>query len=1092
MSDPISDRDDAIAVIGMAVRVPGATDLEEFWENLANGRESVVELDEQTLRANGVRPERLADENYVRVAAPVAGIEDFDADFFGLTPRDAAATDPQIKLFLEVAHAAIENAGYDPTTTEQSIGVMASVGASRYGSLHLGEDAELAGGVGLGLHTLNNSDYLATTTSYRLNLRGPSVTVLTACSSSLVALHLACQSLRAGDCDVVIVGGADVEFPVGHGYLWTPGSILSRDGHCRPFDAAANGTVFGSGAAAVLLKPLAEARRDGDRISAVVLASAVNNDGADKVSFGAPSLTGQAAVIMEAMQLAGVAPAEIGYVEMHGTGTPLGDPIEVSALTEAYAALSDEPAVPGSCGIGSVKGNVGHLGPVAGIIGLVKTVLALDREQLPPTINLETVNPRLELAAGPFEPVRQLRAWPPGRPRLAGVSSLGIGGSNAHVVLAGPPEPEQPFVPAGPQLLVWSARDPVACRQVAQRLSNWFVQHGELAFADGAATTQHGRTAHAVRRAVVATDARDAAAAILDEARVIRPADADPISVPGLAEVPDAAFRALAGRVPAYAGEVAELLRLVDADGRAAEEWAAGRPFGRPLAVAARIALVRCWLGLGLESTLLQPPSDIADLLVALDNPRAVLAGSDSTPDNDAGTASGTGSAAQTPDRGVAPADPGSDPLWQLHLRVLGRIWAAGNDLDWTAAGCPPPRRRAALPGYPYQRVRHWVPFRGTPAIASGTPAEPTGTSPGTAPAASWYPVWRQVDAGPVASRADSVPAGTAVLCSAPGDTGRAVQPALRQLGYQVERPGTAATDATPALVVDARCFGEQDGEPPSMADVPASTGTVRLLLTSRAADVSGCDPVVPAHAELARQALAGGLADRWLDAPPDTSPDRLAAAVSALLAGAPGAALALRGSRQWCPAASALPQVAEDGNPVRALDRRAGTVLVVDEHGSIALEFAQAIAEAGVAAALRVVTAAGPANAAALLEVEDYGPGVELIEWDGSPDQASSAVARAAANARLAALVVVSQAADTGLVPAVVAGLAAAVPAISAAVQPATGLTVPAAAAASAAAPQLPGERRLTLLADPAAAPGRLLLRLLTSPAPELVVGAG
>ena len=1100
MSDPPVPDDDAIAVIGMAVRVPGAADIEQFWENLVHGRESVVELDEQTLRQNGVRAERLADENYVRAAAPVAHIEYFDADFFGLTPRDAAATDPQIKLFLEIAHATIENAGYDPVTTDQTIGVMAAAGPSRYVTLHLNEDAESAGGAGLGLHTLNSSDYLATTTSYRLNLRGPSITVLAACSSSLVALHLACQSLRAGDCDAIVVGGANVEFPVGHGYLWTPGSILSRDGHCRPFDAAANGTVFGSGAAAVLLKPLTEARRDGDRISAIVLGSAVNNDGADKVSFGAPSITGQASVIMEAMRLAGVEPAGIDYVEMHGTGTPLGDPIEVTALTEAYAALADDVLVPGSCGIGSVKGNVGHLGPVAGIIGFIRTLLAFDREQLPPTINLDTVNPRLDLGSGPFEPVREVRSWPrtSARPRRAGVSSLGIGGSNAHVVLAEAPDGDLPFVAPGPRLVVWSGRDARACLEAAERLGLWFTRAGELDFADGAATAQHGRTAHAVRRAVVAADARDAAVAVLDETRLLGPDTDDPVVVPGRAAAPDGAFRTLAERVPAFAAALTEVLDGCGEPGRlATKQWTGGGAFPPLLVLATRVALVRTWLNFGAAADSMQAPPDIPDLFAALDG---VLDPADAI-------------------RAIAPVTDagGADALWTAHLAVLGRIWTSGVAVDWTAAGCPPPRRRAALPGYPYRRARHW-----TPPHQPAVPRDATRLRPDVTPAA-WYPVWQ--DAGPARSSAP-VADGTVLALLGP-DAAAARTPllALRQLGHDVARyagaPEFAESDGhfcgrpedlhravaslhalgrTPTLIVDALGFGAAAADLDALALPVSDDLPPRLVLTSRGADVCGCDPVGAASAALARQALAADPDARWLDAPEDTTPERLAAAMQAVLSGGAGSALAVRGTRRWLAAAMPLHAVESAGGAVGALDRRAGSVLVVDGEGTVALGLTDALASAGVAASLLVITAAGAATTDALLALEDLGPTVDVLDWDGEPGTLPAAVARAVRNARLTAVVVAASptgagallhAAAAGL-HAAAAGLREAVPTVAAVVCHAADVPVHVAAATSGAidAACLGAERAFTLLtADPS---GPALLDLLTAPAPDLVVSSG
>lgn len=1055
--------DGAVAVIGMAVRVPGAGDLEQFWQNLVHRRESVVELDEADLLERGVTPQRLSDPDYVRVGAPVADLEDFDAELFGLTPRDAAATDPQIKLFLETAHATIENAGYDPAATDQTIGVMASVGPSRYATLHLHEDAALASGAGLGLHTLNNSDYAATTTSYRLDLRGPAVTVLTACSSSLVALHLACQSLRAGDCDAIVVGAADVEFPVGHGYLWTPGSILSRTGHCRPFDAAADGTVFGSGAAAVMLKPLAEARRDGDRISAVVLASAVNNDGADKVSFGAPSFVGQASVVMEAMTLAGTDPGEIGYVELHGTGTPLGDPVEVSALTEAYGTLAEKPLTPGSCGIGSVKGNVGHLGPVAGIIGLVKVVLALEREQLPPTINLDEVNPRLELDSGPFAPIRELRAWPrrPDSSRRAAVSSLGIGGSNAHVVLAEAPDPDPPFDPPGPELVVWSGRTEAACTAAAAQLGDWFTTAGDLHFADGAATARHGRTAHPVRGAVVAFGALEAATAVRDPARVLGPHSTGPVVVPGGYVGAEADLRALAVRVPAFASALVVALDRGDEPGRlVAAAWSEGAPFTPELVRVAREALVACWLELGVPVALIAPLVDLPVLLDGDDPERP----------------------APLPVHAETTAEvPGVDPVLAAHLAVLGRAWTAGVDVDWTAAGCPPPRQRAAMPGYPYQRVRHWMPpyvaaDAPTPALAAvGTPTRPDAS-------AAWSPVWQDVGPAP----ADTTEPGTVfVLTGTDPAAARPVLLALRQLGHEVVRSNDTTTP--PTLVVDARTFGDTGAaEPGGDSDVPWPA-TARVVLSSAAADVSGCDPVRPDHAAATTAALTGSSA-RWLDAPESTTPEQLALGLRTVFAAPAGAAVAVRGARRWQVAARPLDPW-EPADPVVALDRRVGTVLVLDAEGSTALGFTGAVASAGVAASLRVVTAAGSTTTEALQEFEDAGPTVDVVAWDGVPATLTGAVTAAVGPARIAAVVVAVDAADW---EAVLGALAPAITGhdatVVAVVRDGRAARESIAASTPTATDRLGLDRGVTVLAD--VVPGPRLLDLLTGVTPPLIVG--
>jgi acyl transferase domain-containing protein/acyl carrier protein len=615
----VLDGDEAIAVIGLSARVPGARDVEEFWLNLVRGRESVEQLAHERLLAAGVRPEALADPDYVRAAAPAPDAEYFDAALFGMTPREAAGCDPQIRLFLEAAHAAIENAGYDPATLDVGVGVFASSGPPFYAQQHLAADPGFADSATSGVMSLNHGGYVATTASYRLDLRGPSITVQTACSSTLVALHLACQSLRVGDCDVAVVGGADVEFPFGHGYRWSPGGVLSRTGHCRPFDAAADGTVFGSGACAVLVKRLSDALADGDHISAVIRGSAVDNDGADKVSFGAPSRSGQAAAVMEAMALAGVRPEEIGYVEAHGTGTALGDPIEVAALTDAYTRLAGGRLPAGGCALGSVKGNIGHLGPVAGLAGFIKTVLALEREQLPGTANFTAPNPRLNLAATPFRVQDRLGAWPreAGRPRRAGVGSIGIGGTNVHVVLEEAPVQERTPHAGEPRVLTWSGPGGSARDEVGERLADFLIRHGEDGFADAAATLQHGRGAHPARGAVVASSARDAVRALRAAAGaaplVHGRADgtATPVSLlfPGQGSQQASMARGLYRAVPEFARVLDGWLDLLESPelplracwtGEQGLDIADTR-FAQPLLFAVEVSIARLWETAGIR-----------------------------------------------------------------------------------------------------------------------------------------------------------------------------------------------------------------------------------------------------------------------------------------------------------------------------------------------------------------------------------------------------------------------------------------------------------------------------------------------------------
>lgn len=611
------DPDYAIAVVGMAARVPGARDIDEFWLNLVRGDEATRFLTEAELAANGVPASALADPAYVRAVCAADDIAEFDATLFRMSPHEADLTDPQIRMFLEVAHSALEDAGYDPARLDERVGVFASGGSSGYLEQHLRPSTDLMAHAESTITSLNRVDYLATTTSYKLNLRGPSITVQTACSSSLVALHLAARSLQVGECDIAVVGGADVHLPLGHGYRWQPGSVLSRDGHVRPFDKGASGTLFGSGAAAVVLRRLGQAQACADRIRAVVRGSAVNNDGSDKVSFGAPSISGQTCVIVEAMQLADVRPQDISYVEAHATGTVMGDPIEIAALADAYRRLCDQPLVPGSCAIGSVKGNIGHLGSVAGIIGFIKTALALEREQLPASINCTEPNPNLELDKTPFVVNTQLRSWAhrPGVPRRAGLSSLGIGGSNVHVVIEEAPHPVLSARADQPRLLVWSGLTPQACQQAQERLLQFVARHPDTALADAAATLQYGRAHHRHRAAAVCLSTRDAIDALAcDASRAVRgdPALAAPraqaLMFPGQGAQTVTMAAGLYAMVPGFAAAFDQCLELFDAAGidlRPSWRGAPGAPpisdnlVIQPLLFSVEYAIASMYIGAG-------------------------------------------------------------------------------------------------------------------------------------------------------------------------------------------------------------------------------------------------------------------------------------------------------------------------------------------------------------------------------------------------------------------------------------------------------------------------------------------------------------
>ena len=502
-----------VAITGLAARFAGAASAAAFWDGLARGVEFVRDLSREELLAAGVPAAEIDQPAYVRRRGALEGVDLFAASFFGYTPREAETMDPQHRLFLECASEALEDAACDPARTEGLIGVFGAAGTNTY-RLNVERHAEPARTTGIIQADIGTEvDYLATRVSYKLGLHGPSLSVQTACSSALVAVHLACQSLAHGECDLALAGGVAIQVPT-TGYLYREGAITSPDGRCRAFDAAAGGTVGGDGVGVVALKRLADAVADGDHVYAVVKGSAVNNDGAGKVGFTAPGIQGQAEVIAEAQALAGVEARTIGYVEAHGTGTALGDPIEVRALTRAFAAGTGDR---GFCALGSVKTNVGHLDVAAGIAGLIKAALVLHHRRIPPTLHFRAPNPACELEASPFFVNASPLRWPsPGHPRRAGVSSFGIGGTNAHVVLeeAPPPPPAAGGRPG--ELVLLSARTATALDRMTAGLGAHLAAHPEDDLADVAHTLRVGRQQFDRRRALVCADREEALAALAD------------------------------------------------------------------------------------------------------------------------------------------------------------------------------------------------------------------------------------------------------------------------------------------------------------------------------------------------------------------------------------------------------------------------------------------------------------------------------------------------------------------------------------------------------------------------------------------------
>ncbi|MGC4969132.1 condensation domain-containing protein [Streptomyces globisporus] len=535
MSDQhVNDDSHHIAIIGMAGRFPGAGDPDQFWHNIAEGVESISRLSEDDLLKAGVDADELRDPNYVRAASILEGIDRFDAEYFGLTPMEASLLDPQHRMLLECTQELFDHAGYDPGRLKQPTGVYVGVGFPAYLVGNLLSRPEIVQQVGMQrIFFATDKGFAPTRISHKFDLTGPSIGVDTACSSSLVAVHQACRALLAYDCDLTIAGGASAILPHGVGYTYHEGGIVSPDGHCRAFDARAGGTIFGSGAGLVLLKRLADARADGDHVLAVIRGSAVNNDGASKAGFTAPSATGQAAVIAEALAFAEVPAETVGYVEAHGTGTVIGDPIEIAGLTRAYREQTDRRQF---CAIGSVKTNVGHLDVAAGVGGLIKAVQSLRHAELPPSLHWEQPNPAIDFGGSPFYVNTRRRPWPSaGTPRRAGVSSFGIGGTNAHVVLEEAPARQTSGASRAEQLIVLSARSPRALERSSADLAAALRQADDAALPDIAFTLSSGRRSHAHRRAIVCGSRTEAIAALENTDPAAAPSEARDTDPPRVA-----------------------------------------------------------------------------------------------------------------------------------------------------------------------------------------------------------------------------------------------------------------------------------------------------------------------------------------------------------------------------------------------------------------------------------------------------------------------------------------------------------------------------------------------------------------------------
>jgi acyl transferase domain-containing protein len=759
----LADTSGDIAIVGMAGRFPGARDVAEFWRNLVGGVESITEFTEEELVAAGVPAADVADPLYVRSAPVLDGVDMFDAGFFGLTPKEAQVTDPQQRLFLEVAWEAFEDAGYDPGRLADSVGVFAGSAISTYLLNNLAGNPAVAGSASvLQLALGNDKDSLATRVAYALDLRGPSFSVQSYCSTSLVAVATACTSLLSGDCDLALAGGVAISVPHRVGYLYQDGGISSPDGHCRAFDADAAGAPIGNGAAAVVLRRFDDAVEAGDHVYAVLKGWAVNNDGSLKAGYPAPGVRGQTRVIVEAMANADVRPQDIDYIEAHGTGTSLGDAAEFAALTNAFEGSSDAVSS-GHCAIGSLKTNVGHLDRAAGVTGLIKTALSLRNRTLVPTLHFTRPNPRLDFAHSPFHVQTSLQAWPdPGRPRLAGVSSFGIGGTNAHVVVQQAPAPSSADS-TDEQVIVLSGRCTDSADARVRDLAEHLQQHPEHSLADVAHTLQAGRRHFPCRRAVVVAHSQGAITA-LTEGTVLRhdgtvidrgvefefgehlPAS----SVTGLYHRWPSFAEAVDRCGAALAPEVGQRVRLALSAGTA------GAPADLVTFVA-QYALAELVAARSVRPTRCHGSGVGADVA-------AVLSGTTALADALRGTATRTPtSPSPSPHDGAdvrlvfgtcAPTDRDTvrlfaDPAMAASsavLTALAELWVAGASVDWTAEH-DGDRYRVSLPTYPFQRRRYWIePATTTPPATVRTP-EPVMRRP----MAEWrhVPVWRPTDTAP-------------------------------------------------------------------------------------------------------------------------------------------------------------------------------------------------------------------------------------------------------------------------------------------------------------------------------------------------------
>jgi len=831
--------DSAVAIIGMSGRFPNAASVDQLWRNLIEGRPGLRAVSEEELKAAGVSPALMANPAYVRVAAPLDDIDLFDAAMFGFSRREAESTEPQHRLFLECSWEALESAGYPPNNTPGKVGVFAGCGYPAYMNHIAAKLATEAGGdllVAIG----NERDSLASTVSYKLDLRGPSMTVQTFCSTSLVAVHLAVQSLLTFESDLAIAGGVHIDLPQPIGYLHEEGGITTPDGTIRSFDAGARGTILGNGVAVVALKRMTEALADGDVIHAVILGSAVNNDGRACAGYTAPGVDGQAEVIELALGVADVKPETIGYVECHATGTMLGDSIELAAMGRVF---QQPPATP--CVLSSLKPSIGHLDRASGVTGLIRAALALRHRVLPGTPNFENPNPTLTTLQDRFRVLTEHQPWPEpgGHPRRAAVSSFGFGGTNAHVVLeeapAAQPGPPRP----GPHLLALSARDLKALYAAVEQLLRYLGEHRELQLADVAYTLQLSRTGFSVRWAVLCHDFDDALSALADPGRwIVGETDSNnalvALRVPDPQTVPQQWWRDLRAAV-------AELVPSGEHPSRTPDTEADG-PYPALRALVA--ALTRLDVRLG-EVTAQPAGQDVADRLAA-----------------EFGIAAAAGEQVSV-ELLVEPDEEQSAAEWLL--TAVARLWQGGASPDWKALHRGRPRR-VTLPTYPFQRRRYWI----EPSHQEPAPA----VSPGKTPDRSQWTYlasWRRHQE-PVVDLPERVRAAGPWLVFTGEECGEQVVRQLADAGADVTavRPGSAfARTETGDFVV-------RPDNPQDMRELLGALGfaprtVVHAFSLLDTGPAGGTDPadrfdqaqLTGFHSVLA---LAGALADSGGSAPVD------------------------------------------------------------------------------------------------------------------------------------------------------------------------------------------------------------------------------